>query len=241
MLHHGGEHRGEHRGAALGLPAGWGPAERARLEQAASKIGTEPASLAAVLNAESGLHPWADNGIAKGLNQITQVAASGWLTERDWENIPKLSILEQLPLVEKSFLKSKAVAGMSQSQPFENAVMLYEANFAPAMIRRGTDDDTVLYRSFARGAANAREDAGYRANHRLDTRGTGQIEVGDLRRYLERSIARSPELHALLNELGGEPNLSGGGSGWFGTLFQVGLGVAGGVLAVKYLEHDRGA
>lgn len=184
-----------------------------------------PADLSSVLYAESRLSSTADNGIAKGLNQITWVAASGWLTKDEWENIPKLSIDDQLPLVEKSLLQSKLVGG--KAGPFLNATEIYQANFAPASLRRGSADDLVLYRSLANGG-DAKEDARYKANQGLDTRKRGQIEVGDLRRRLVRTSSEKPFQDFLFELNRGQPNLGRvPGQGSFTGTWLIPIGLAG--------------
>lgn len=212
----------------------WAAANYAALAKVADDIGAEPADLLAVLYSESTLSPKADNGVAKGLNQITWTNAASWMSHDQWLAIPTLSVAQQIPLVGKSFALSRSVAGMG-SDAFANATQLYQANFAPATIRKGSTDDTVLYRSAARGGS-AQEDAGYRANKSLDARGTGQIELGDLRAYLVRSTDSGDFRRALAASGFGRPNLDPveGGYGWGWGLLAVGVG-----LGAAHLLRDR--
>jgi hypothetical protein len=204
----------------------WTADNYAQLRQVADAIGAEPADLLAVLYSESRLDPRADNGVAKGLNQITWAGASGWMTEAQWRSLPTLSVSKQLPYVQRSFLGSKAVGGMGLSV-FANATQLYQANFAPATLSKGSADDTVLYRSAARGGG-PQEDAGYRANKGLDQRGTGQIELGDLRRYLIRATDSHDFRRALAASGFGRPNLDSAEDDavpWGWALVAIGLGI----------------
>lgn len=203
----------------VGAPV-WTAEEYAHLRQVAREIGVRPVNLLLVLYAESGLDPHADNGIAKGLNQITWTGAKGWLTEDQWRAIPTLTVHEQLPLVSKSFQRG---AG---AHAYRAATDLYQANFAPATLQAGSGDDVVLYRSHENGGS-ASEDQAYHANIGLDTRGKGQIEVGDLRRYLVRTAAK-PAFEAHRIALGdGSPDLEDLGSGSWGFFFGGVLGLAG--------------
>lgn len=203
----------------------WTRAQYEALARVADRIGAEPADLLAVLYSESRLNPAADNGVAKGLNQITWDGAQGWLSKDQWLRIPTLSVDAQLPLVERSFLGSRAVARMGEDA-FANAAQLYQANFAPATIPKGSTDDTVLYRSAARGG-DAQEDRNYRANKGLDSRRTGQIELGDLRGYLVRATDTADFRRALAASGFGRPNLDPveAGLGWGWGLFAIALGV----------------
>lgn len=221
----------------VGAPAALTAANCAALAEVAYNIGAEPADLLAVLYSESRLSPKADNGVAKGLNQITWTGAEGWLTKEQWQNIPNLSFAQQLPLVQRSFLRSRAVGKMG-SDAFANATQLYQANFAPATIPKGSTDDTVLYRSLAQGGTEE-EDRGYRANKGLDSRKVGQIELGDLRAYLVRSTSTAEFQKALAACGFGRPNLDpveGGRFGWLWGLAAFGVGIG----AARYWSSTQG-
>lgn len=174
--------------------ATWHSSDYHALVAAAGAIGARPLDLLLVLDAESGLDPRAIarvNGApyALGLNQITPPNAKAMgLSDGAWEQIPSLSVQEQLPLVVRSF---KAAVG---ARRFQDAGELYMANFAPGiLLRKGAKSSVVLY------------DKGppYEANAPLDEEKKGFITVGDLRRRLLRNAqgARYKAHAARLREL----------------------------------------
>lgn len=214
--------------------ATWTAANYAHLKDAAEALHVRAPNLLAVLYAESGLEPTADNGIAKGLNQITWTNANGWLTKDQWAAIPTLGVDQQLPMVVRSFQR-----GAGSGREYEGATDLYQANFAPATLARGSSDATVLYRSKARGGSVG-EDAAYRANIGLDTRHVGQIEVGDLRRYLIRATSTAGFQKHLVALGEGRPDLGElGGSSWLGDLVSLGLVGAVGYGGFRYWKTGR--
>ena len=163
----------------------WRDSEYHAFVAMARRLGVRPLDLLVVLAAESGLKPWAIarvNGepYALGLNQITPPAARAIkLSEEQWAEIPELSVLEQLPIVERSLAASFRFGVTAPRDAGE----IYQANFAPATLKKGTHDSLVLYAS---------PSGGYKGNQPLDEENKGSITVGDMRRRLRKVSGYTP-------------------------------------------------
>jgi len=200
----------------------WTDSEYRALAAAAGQIVARPLDLLVVLASESGLRPNAvaivkGEPYALGLNQITPPNAKGMgIYPSPWDSIPSMGVSEQMQYVVGSF---RAAAG---KRVYHDAGHLYQANFAPASLARGTADSLVLY---------SEPSAGYLGNKGLDRDNNGTITVGDLRKRL-RDVAIQPwfrehvhRMRALgLVSSGAEPKISG-------PLSWVPWAVGGGALA----------
>jgi len=130
-----------------------GPEVYKEIVKVAHSIGARPSDLLCVFVSESGMNPAVPNHRdgdksksiqARGLNQFTLATAlSTGMTRDYWENeYSNLSALEQLPWIQK-FLKN-----INHSGRYENAGQLKVANFAPGLVRKAGDPNTVLYAQF---------------------------------------------------------------------------------------------
>jgi hypothetical protein len=156
------------------------------LASIARTLKMKPADLLMVLASESGLDPRAtnpansSNPIAAGLNQLTSAAnASVGITEAERLMIPKLPVSMQLPLVYRYFA---SLPYTKAGNTYGSAGVVYAANFAPARIGSGTDDQ-VLY--------SQDEGDPYELNKSLDRDGKGTITIGDMNRQLAAVAGRS--------------------------------------------------
>lgn len=221
------------------MAAIWNDDDYRALVQAAAQVNARPMDLLLVLTAESGLNPQAIAKVdgkpyARGLNQITPVNANGMkLSTEEWESISDMTPRENLPYVVKSL---RSAVGSIQ---FRDAGMLYQVNFAPATLKKGSADDLVLY---------AMPSGGYMNNRVFDKTNKGYITVGDLRKHLEMVSQGSTfrthaaRLAAVVPGLEG-PVIGleeGGNTALFWTLM-AGAAVAGGVYAYQkgYLKPER--
>ena len=192
-----------------------------------------------VLTAESGLNPQAIAKVdgkpyARGLNQITPVNANGMkLSTEEWESISDMTPRENLPYVVKSL---RSAVG---SVRFDDAGMLYQVNFAPATLKKGSADGLVLY---------SMPSGGYMNNRVFDKTNKGYITVGDLRKQLEL-VSQGPTFRTHAARLAAVyPGLDGpviglepeGNTALFWTIF-AGAAVAGGVYAYQkgHLKPER--
>jgi len=155
----------------------WTEYDYRALIRAAAEIGARPLDLLLVLFSESRLDPGAIAYVggapyARGLNQITPPAAKGMgLSDDEWASLSAgMTPAEQLPYVVRCIKLTPRIS------PFHDAGELYQLNFAPASLAKGTGDDLVLYSG---GAA-------YQNNKGFDTSGKGYITVGDLRAHLRK-------------------------------------------------------
>lgn len=165
------------------------------LEGLSLGIRANPADMLLVLAGESGLKPFAKAPTgAVGLNQLTSVAnTQAGITEDQRRMIPELSVSAQLPIVNRFF---SGMAWTKAGKSYENACVLWEANFSPAyMTSRGTSLDTVLY-----GKADKDGGKAYDANSKLDLAGKGYITVGDLC-YRLKSVNNQEYFQAALRRL----------------------------------------
>lgn len=164
------------------LTPGWSDDDFVTVYNIANKIKANPADLLLILTSESGLNPKAVNRrqgdgypIAVGLNQLTS-AANGLvgITEDERIDLINQPVSRQLELVDKFF---SGVQWTKLGKRYDNAGVLYEANFAPGrMISRGTSLDTVLY--------DTGDGVFYTQNKQLDKDNKGKITVQDLVNYL---------------------------------------------------------
>lgn len=159
------------------MATAWSESDYRALIRAAAEIGARPLDLLLVLYSESGLNPNAIayvNGApyARGLNQITPPnAAAMGLSDEQWERLSGgMSPAEQLPYVVRSIKSAYKTNG------FHDAGELYQLNFAPASLNKGTADSLVLYSG---GSA-------YANNKVFDVGRKGYITVGDLREHLRK-------------------------------------------------------
>lgn len=158
------------------MAANWTDDDYRALVQAAAQLNARPMDLLLVLTAESGLNPQAIAKVdgkpyARGLNQITPVNANGMkLSTEEWESISDMTPRENLPYVVRSL---RSAVGTVK---FTDTGMLYQVNFAPASLKKGSADGLVLY---------SMPGSGYMNNRVFDKANKGYITVGDLRKQLE--------------------------------------------------------
>lgn len=154
----------------------WNENDYRSLIRAAAEIGARPLDLLLVLFSESRLNPAAvaivkGEPYARGLNQIIHPTAKAMkLSDDEWTALSRMSPAEQLPYV------VRCIRMMPKADGFFDAGELYQQNFAPASLAKGTKDSLVLYSG---GSA-------YENNKTFDTGGKGYITVGDLRRHLQK-------------------------------------------------------
>lgn len=171
----------------------WTDDDFVTLEANAIRIRSNPADYLLVLDGESGLKPFAKAPTgAVGLNQLTPAANStAGISEEQRQMIPELSVSAQLPIVHRFFSN---LPWTKSGNAYDNACMLWEANFSPGyMTSRGTSNATILY-------SQATEPGAYESNKGLDRAGKGYITVGDLC-YRLQSASRSDVYQAALRRL----------------------------------------
>lgn len=158
----------------------WGERDYRELIRAAAQVGARPLDLLLVLFSESRLNPSAIAYVkgapyARGLNQITAPNAKAMkLSDEEWASLSSgMSPAEQMPYVVRSI---KAASFGKKAEGFYDAGELYQLNFAPASLSKGTADSLVLY-----SGGSAVEN-----NKAFDPTGRGYITVGDLRRHLQK-------------------------------------------------------
>lgn len=169
-----------------------------KLREMAGRLGAKPADLATLLYSESGLYPSADNRVGYvGLNQIhhSYLPAFGW--EDGPEAYKRLTAEAQLEVVERFF--ARALAHLPR--PLTLGVM-YQANFVPASLARGTSPDTVVVAADGTGYGGA-EATFYRDNRGFDRAAKGFITVRDLDEGVRARVGGQARLKEALERLGG--------------------------------------
>lgn len=167
-----------------------------QLKALATRLGTKPERLLAVMASESGIRacpacasgkPPGTNKWASGIIQIANLAGVGFPGSRaEFESLPAVA---QLPYVERYYEGApKAIFGDSAN--------IYQYNFLPASIARGLGQDVVIVASNGTGYGG-KEAQWYRDNKVLDKDGNGVITVGDLKRQLQNAQMSARWLEAL--------------------------------------------
>lgn len=174
----------------------------------AQRLKMNPADLLIVLYSESSLQPWARNprdtskpAIAIGLNQIIRSTAHGLgLSDAQWQAMLTMSVHQQLPIVERYF---RSLAWVAKGHGFDSAAQVYEANFAPGYLFKGSDPGTILY-------TKGKDGASYELNKGFDSAGKGYITLGDLGSWVARRAHDGMFLTALqrLRIATGNPTLT---------------------------------
>lgn len=156
----------------------WSTADYAAEIDGARAMHMRPLDLLLVMDSESRLQPWADNGgIAAGLIQITPPAAKAMgMSEAERRALVSMSPAQQMPYVVRYF---RAVAG---NRSYADAGEVYQAVAAPGTFSRGSANDVVLYPTGSQAA---------QGNIGLDHNGDGAISMLDLRVHLALLSASS--------------------------------------------------
>ena len=147
----------------------------------AGRLGLDPRNLLGPIANESGCNPAAHNpGGAVGLIQFEPATLrdEGWTQGTD--AFAKLSVLEQIPYVERYFAARKAALDAAGG----GMGAIYTAMFLPAFIAKAGD---MTYQLCA--------DVGtlswaYAANRSFDTQRKGFVTVGDLVNAAEKALER---------------------------------------------------
>lgn len=200
----------------------------------AGELGFDPLWMLDIMWAESGLRPTAKYrhapNFATGLIGFVNVAGTGAVpdnSEASHDVFATLPATQQLRYARDFWrpMRGRAASGAN----------LYQYNFVPASLDRGTSEDTVIA---ARGGTGYRgqEDTFYRVNALLDVDGDGTITVGDLAAHLERQkrdragnlYARYAEALARL----GAPSTPRGGSALGAVAMGLGVVLLSGALTV---------
>lgn len=108
------------------------------------RLGMNPADFLLVSLSESDMRPDAFNPSgARGLNQLmpANASAAGVSPEDFKTKYLHMTVREQLPFVERYYKNT------GRTRPYPSAASVYEATFAPALMARGDDPSTVLYRA----------------------------------------------------------------------------------------------
>lgn len=126
-------------------PPWWSPSDYRNFYASAKRIPMSPADLLLVEASESGLNPAAayPGGIAVGLNQLTS-ASNGvtGLSEEERRQIPKMSVAQQIPIVERYF---NGLQWTREGRGYPTVGVVYAQNFLPGRaLERGAAPDTVL-------------------------------------------------------------------------------------------------
>lgn len=175
----------------------WTDEDFVKLYNNSKKVKQNPADSLLIIWSESGGNPKAVNRrsdgypIAVGLNQLTSAANSlVGITEDERIDLVNQPVSRQLDLVDKFF---SGLQWTKQGKSYDNAGVIYEANFAPGrMNSRGTDLDTVLY--------DTSDGVFYTQNKQLDKDNKGKITVQDLVNYL-RTVSDKPSYNAALQRM----------------------------------------
>lgn len=156
----------------------------AGLKQIANELEFEPVFALDVMWAESGIKPDAKYRVppnkATGLIGFVGLRELGAAPDNSLEShddFARTSAVYQLQFARKFWSPMK---GRVQS-----AANLYQYNFIPLSLERGTSDDVVVAASDGTGY-RGQEAMFFRANKGLDVDGDGAITVGDLGAYLEK-------------------------------------------------------
>lgn len=188
-----------------------GTRERERLVQIASRNGWDPNWLAAAISHESGWQPKAKNSTssASGIMQWTAATAKGLGTTT--EAIRRMSVYEQLPLVETFFRSA------SGGRPIRKTDFLALAMGAAACPE--LEDACELYRA---GSAGAKANPNYQNAEGAITVGRVRSELADfVGRYSKRLPVKTDREWATT----GGPGLSRGvGLGAAAALSLAGIG-----------------
>lgn len=185
-----------------GTLPGWTDDDFRALDAMAKRLRMKTPDLLLVLYAESGLKPNAafPGNLAVGLNQITRSTAHALgISDDEYLSILNKSVTEQIPYIERYF---RNVPWVARGNPFQSATQIYQANFAPATLFRGSSPEIVLY-------TQAHDGQSYTLNSAFDVEKKGYITVGDLGRLLERRSREKIYLIALgrLRAALGDPSL----------------------------------
>jgi hypothetical protein len=170
----------------------WSDDEIMALRAMAGRLEVDPRDLVKVMCHESGCDPAAHNpGGAVGLIQFEPdtLRDEGWTQGTD--AFARLSVLQQLPYVERYFSVRKA-AILAEGGGLGP---LYVATFLPALIPGSSDMTHVLCASHGPLAW------AYAANRVFDAGGNGHITVGDMVRAAEGAYARSATGQAIVARL----------------------------------------
>lgn len=188
----------------------------AELKDLGAELGFDPVFALDIMWAESGIKPDAKyrDGKNKATGLIGFVDVHGLGAEPDnslesHDDFATKSATEQLVYVRKFWAPMKGRV--------HSAANLYQYNFLPASLSRGTGDETVVAAADGEGYGG-REGMFYRVNKLLDVDGNGAITVGDLAAHLERqkhtkSGGLYPRYAEALERLGGAAPIAGGGGG----------------------------
>lgn len=147
-----------------------------KVVEVAKRVKCDPNDLMALMNAESGLNPSAQNpspgSTATGLIQFIESTAQGLGTTT--AALKQMSAEEQLVYVEKYLQQTKAAAGIGENEKI-GAGTLYSLVFLPAYANKN-----VLA---------SRGDRNYRKNEALDLNGDGQITKSELGQRVRNFMA----------------------------------------------------
>lgn len=149
-----------------------------KLVEICERNGWDPRQLLGVMMSESGISAKAHNphGNASGLIQFMPDTLRGLSWDRGDIAFRMLSAEEQLPFVERYYLPWK-------SYVLDSPERFYLATFLPALLMTPQSRDQTFVLCGALGPLSW----AYRANKVFDRENKGWINVGDLRRSIERA------------------------------------------------------
>lgn len=155
----------------------------AKLADLGARHGTDPLVFLDVWNAESGLHPGAENPAshAQGLNQMMPKTLEGLGAPADFKG---LAGEDQLPWIERLIAGGEKLNG----GPFQSAARYYHSNVFPRTMNRGQTPATVV---LASDATDPEERAGYAGNAGMDPGGKKRITYADLTAFLNLAKNRN--------------------------------------------------
>lgn len=161
-----------------------------KLRAIGDELDIDPEWILAIMASESGIrssaayrHP---PDLATGLLGFVDLAGLGAEPDNSLESHDAFKLVpetDQLDYVRKFLAPMR---GRAQS-----AANLYQYNFLPASLSRGTAPETVLAASDGTGY-RGQEARFYRVNRILDVDGDGAITVADLDAHLHRQVDKSP-------------------------------------------------
>lgn len=190
------------------------------LKKVASDLGTRPEYLLAVMLSESGLNPAAayrvGNNKASGLIQLVFLDGVGFTGGHD--AFVQLSAEQQLPYIARHY-RPYAARGLGSAE------RVYQVNFLPASLERGSTSATPIARADGDGYGG-REGEFYGINKGLDVDKDGVITVGDLKAKLQQAqMQNAPKWQEAIARLKAAPDPSPAPIGAVVGLV-VGLGLA---------------
>lgn len=199
--------------------ATWNSGARERLETISASHGWDPNAIAAVIDIESKGNPAATNKLSGATGLIQFIPSTAKSLETTTDDLREMSASEQLPFVERYFLKTLGATVPSDPGDY------YLATFMPAYLGRA-DSDVIARKG----------EKVYDQNSILDSDKNGELTVGDVRAVLNRVYNSAAAGSFPTTPVGQVPRGTSHLSTGQGTLVAVGLLLAVGFIFVRTLR-----